>query len=111
MKRLSILVCSACVVSACGSSSQLNNVQNSKGVQQTEAQVQRQVSKCLPTASGAPDPLLLTRSSERTKFTQCVGVAKHAKAFDACALKVLLGGIPTVARLQKGLTVCVEKAA
>ena len=110
--RRSIVVLVGCLaVSACGSSAGLTTVQNNKGVQRTEAQVQQQVSKCLPTSAGTPDPLLLTRSSVRTKFASCTGVGKHVQAFDACAVKMVLGGLPTTARLQKGLTACVEKNA
>ena len=109
--RRSIVVVVGCLaVSACGSSG-LTTVQNNKGVQRTAAQVQQQVTKCLPTSGGVPDPLLLTRSSVRTKFASCTGVAKHASAFDACAVKLVLGGLPTAARLQKGLTACVENNA
>ena len=98
-------------VSACGSSGGGTAVQNNKSVQRTEAQVQQQVTKCLPTSGGTPDPLLLTRSSARAKFASCTGVGNHLHAFEACSVKLVLGGLPTTARLQKGLTVCVEKNA
>ncbi len=99
------------VLSSCGNSAGLKNPQSNKDVQRTEAQLQRQVGKCLPAAGGVPDPLLLRRASVRAAFASCTGVAKHAKAFDACAVKVLLGGLPTVARLEKGLTMCVANNA
>ncbi len=100
MRRIVALLSGVLVLSACGS-----------GAGRTEVQLQRQVSKCLPTAGGVPDPLLLRRTSVRATFASCTGVAKHAKAFDACAVKVLVGGLPTVARLEKGLTMCVAKNA
>jgi hypothetical protein len=99
------------ILGACGSAAGLQSAQSNKSVQQTEVQAERQVIKCLPTAGGAPDPLLLRRSSERARFASCTGVAKRGKAFDACAFRVLLGGLPTTARLQKGLVACVEKNA
>jgi len=102
---------SVLVLSACGGSAAVQSAQSNKSVQQTETQVERQVSKCLPTAGGAPDPLLLRHSSERKKFELCTGVAKHARAFDVCAFKVVFGGLPTATRLEKGLTACVEKSA
>lgn len=111
MRRVSVLLSGVLVLSACGSSAGLQSAQNNKSVQRTEAQVAQQVSKCLPTAGGAPDPLLLRRSSARAKFASCTGVAKHGKAFEVCAFKVIFGGLPTTARLQKGLTACVEKNA
>ncbi len=111
MRRILVLLSWVLVLSACGSSAAVKSAQNNKSVQQTERQVAQQVSKCLPTAGGAPDPLLLRRKSARAKFASCTGVAKHGKAFDACAFKVIFGGLPTTARLQKGLTMCVEKNA
>jgi len=111
VRRFLVLLSGVLVLSACGSSAGLKSAQSNKSVQRTEAQVAQQVSKCLPTAGGAPDPLLLRRSSARGKFASCTGVAKHGKAFDACAVKVIFGGVPTTARLQKGLTACVEKNA
>jgi len=111
VRRIVALLSGVLVLSACGSGAALNSAQSNKDVQRTEAQLQRQVSKCLPTAGGVPDPLLLRRTSVRATFASCTGVAKHAKAFDACAVKVLLGGLPTVARLEKGLTMCVAKNA
>lgn len=98
-------------LSACGSTSTLQSAQSNTTVQQTEKTVEQQVSKCMPTAGGAPDPLLLRRSDVRAKFATCTGVANNAKAFDKCAFKVLLGGLPTVARLEKGLTACVQQNA
>lgn len=111
MRRIVALLSGVLVLSACGSSAGLKSAQSNKDVQRTEAQVQQQVSKCLPTSGGVPDPLLLRRSSVRIKFASCTGVAKHATAFNACAVKVLLGGLPTVTRLEKGLTMCVAKNA
>jgi hypothetical protein len=100
------------ILGACGSTAGLQSAQSNKSVQRTEeVQAERQVIKCLPTAGGVPDPLLLRRSSERARFASCTGVAKRGKAFDACAFRVLLGGLPTTARLQKGLVACVEKNA
>jgi hypothetical protein len=99
------------VVSACASASTVQNVQSNTTVQQTEKKIEAQVSRCMPTANGAPDPLLLRRQAERAKFMSCTGVAKNARSFDKCAFKVLLGGLPTVARLKKGLTGCVQQNA
>lgn len=101
----------AVILSACGSSAPLKTVQNNKSVQQTEAKVQQQVRKCLPTKNGTPDPLLLSHSAARATFVSCMGIAGHGRAFGACAIKVILGGLPTTARLEKGLTACVERAA
>lgn len=106
-----MLLIAVLALSACGSSATLKSAQSDKNVQQTEKQVENQVSKCMPTANGAPDPLLLRRSAERAKFAACTGVAKHARSFDKCAFKVILGGLPTVAGVQKGLTACVERNA
>jgi hypothetical protein len=111
VRTILVLLSGLLALSACGSSAGLKSAQSNKSVQQTEVQVERQVSKCLPTAGGAPDPLLLRRSSARAKFASCTGVAKHGKAFEVCAFKVIFGGLPTTARLQKGLTACVEKNA
>ena len=105
------LVAGVLVLSACGSGSAVQNVQSNATVQQTEKKIESQVSRCMPTANGAPDPLLLRRQAERAKFMACTGVAKNARSFDKCAFKVLLGGLPTVARLKKGLTSCVEQNA
>jgi hypothetical protein len=109
VRRVLVLLSGVLVLCACGSSAGLQSAQSNKSVQQTEVQAERQVIKCLPTAGGAPDPLLLRRSSARAKFASCTGVAKRGKAFDVCAFKVLLWGLPTTARLQKGLAACVEK--
>lgn len=111
VRRFSVLLLGWLVVSACGSSAGVKSAVSNKSVQRTEAQVAQQVSKCLPTAGGAPDPLLLRRGSARAKFAACTGVAKHGKAFGVCAIKVILGGLPATARLEKGLTACVEKNA
>ena len=110
MKRASIVLLGSLAVSACGSST-VKTVQSNKSVQQVELQVEQQVSKCIPTSGGAPDPLALRRSAERSKFVTCTGLVKDAKVFESCAFKVLFGGLPTVAGVQKGLTACVEKAA
>lgn len=99
------------VLSACGSGSTVQNVQSNATVQQTEKKIESQVSRCMPTANGAPDPLLLRRQAQRAKFMACTGVATNARAFEKCAFKVLLGGVPTTARLQKGLTACVQQNA
>ncbi len=111
MKRWSVLLPGLLVLSACGSGANLKAAQNNKNVQQTEAKVEQQVSRCLPTAHGAPDPLGLARRSARTKFATCTGVVKRGGVFEKCALKVILGGIPTVGRVEKGLTACVEQSA
>ena len=110
MKKMLLGLTSGLALAA-GGSTQLQSAQSNQSVQKTEVQVEQQVGKCLPSSGGAPDPLLLRRSSERAKFTACVGVAKHGKAFDICAFKVAFGGLPTLARLEKGLAGCVEKAA
>lgn len=97
------------VMSACGSSAVVKSAQSNKSVQQAETKVEKQVSRCLPMTKGAPDPLLLRRRAERAKFVACTGVARNARSFDKCAFKVLLGGLPTIAGLEKGLTACVEQ--
>lgn len=111
MRRPLALLPGVLILSACGSSAAVNSVQSSKNVQQTEAKVEQQVIKCIPTANGAPDPLFLTRQAQRAKFAACTGVANHGRSFDKCALKVVLGGLPTVARVEKGLAVCVQQNA
>ncbi len=110
MRKASILLLWALILSACGSST-VKTVQSDKNVQQTEFKVEQQVRTCMPTAGGAPDPLLLRHGAARAKFASCTGVARNAKSFDRCAFRVILGGIPTVARIEKGLAACVEKAA
>jgi len=110
VRKASILLLGSLVLSACGSST-VKTVQSNKTVQQVEVQVERQVSKCMPTAGGAPNPLALRHSADRAKFVACTGLVKDAKAFESCAFKVLFGGIPKVAGVEKGLTACVEKAA
>jgi hypothetical protein len=111
MKRVLGVLAGAVLLSACGSGAQLKTVQNNKSVQQTEAKVQQQVRKCLPSKGGAPDPLLLRHSAERSKFVSCMGIAHHAREFGGCAVGVILGGLPTTTRLEKGLAACVEKVA
>ena len=106
-----VLLTGVLVLSACGSKNTVQNVQGNATVQQTEKKIESQVSRCMPTANGAPDPLLLRRQAERAKFMACTGVGKNARSFDKCAFKVLLGGLPTVARLKTGLTACVEQNA
>lgn len=99
------------LLSACGSSATLRSAQSDKNVQQIEAKVEKQVSSCMPTANGAPDPLLLRHHAVLAKFERCTGVAKNARSFDKCAFKVILGHLPTVAGVEKGLTACVEQNA
>ncbi len=106
-----VLLTAALALSGCGSSTTAKSVQSNKNVQQTEAKVEQQVRKCMPAANGAPDPLLLRRRAERARFMACTGVAKNARSFDRCAFKVVLGGLPTVAGVEKGLTACVEQNA
>jgi len=110
VNRALIVLLSVGAVTACGSSS-VKTVQSDKQVQQAEKQIEQQVSKCMPTAGGAPDPLLLRHSATRAKFQACTGVAKHGRAFDICAFKVILGHLPTVSGVEKGLTACVERVA
>ena len=109
--RSAVLLTGVLVLSACGSKSTVQNVQGNATVQQAEKKIEGQVSRCMSTANGAPDPLLLRRQSERAKFMACTGVAKNARHFDKCAFKVLLGGVPTATRLKKGLTACVGQNA
>lgn len=110
VRKWLVLLPGLLALSACGSSA-VQSAQGNKNVQQTEAKVEQQVVKCLPSANGVPDPLLLARSGQRAKFATCTGVAKHIGSFDKCAVKVVLGGLPTRARLEKGLAVCVQQNA
>jgi hypothetical protein len=109
LTRSFLLLCGVLFLSACASSTTLKSAQSDKNVQQTEAKVEKQVSRCMPTANGAPDPLLLRQRAARTKFERCTGVAKNARSFERCAFTVVLGHLPTVAGVEKGLTACVEK--
>ncbi|HEY6397010.1 MAG TPA: hypothetical protein VIX82_06105 [Solirubrobacteraceae bacterium] len=109
--RLAILLLGLVLLSACGGSANLSAAQNNKSVQQTATKVEKQVSNCLPTTGGVPNPLLLGRSSVRAKFATCMGVVKNGRAFEKCAVKVILGGIPTATRVKKGLATCAEQAA
>jgi hypothetical protein len=106
-----VLLAGTLVVSACGSSGSLQSAQSNKNVQQTETKVEHQVSRCLPTSHGTPDPLLLRHHAALVAFEGCTGVAKNGRSFDKCAIKVVLGGLPTASRLTKGLTACVEENA
>jgi hypothetical protein len=109
--RVVVVLTGALLLAACGSSATLNSAQSDKNVQQTEAKVEKQVGSCMPTANGAPDPLLLRHHAVLAKFERCTGVAKNARSFDRCAFEVILGRLPTVAGLEKGLTACVERNA
>ena len=111
LRGLFVLLIGAFVLSACGSSAALKSAQTNKTVQQTATKVEQQVSKCMPTTNGTPDPLLLTHHAERAKFAACVGVAKNLKSFEGCAFKVILGGLPTATRVKKGMAACVEQNA
>ena len=111
MRRSIALLSCAVAVSACGSNAALKSAQTNTNVQQTETKVEKQVSTCLPTSNGVPDPFLPRHPAERTKFAACTGVSKHAKSFEACVVKVLFGGLPSSARIKKGLAACVEQNA
>jgi hypothetical protein len=109
LRRPFVALAIAVIVSACGSNAALKSAQSNKNVQHAETKVEKQVSKCMPRANGTPDPLLLRHHANLTKFEACTGVAKSAQSFGKCAFKVVLGGLPTVDRLKKGLVACVEQ--
>jgi predicted small lipoprotein YifL len=111
VKRLFVVLATAISVAACGSGAPLKSAQSNKNVKQAETKVEKQVSKCMPRANGVPDPLLLRHHANLTKFEACTGVAKSARSFGKCAFTVVLGGLPTVSRLEKGLVACVEQNA
>lgn len=106
-----VLLSATLLLSACGGSSAVHSVQSNTNVQQSVLKVEKQVSRCLPTAHGAPDPLLLRHHATLVAFEGCTGVVKNARSFESCAVKVLLGGLPKAARLKNGLTACVEQNA
>lgn len=99
----------AVAVTACGSSHKLSASQNAQASKAT-ATADKAVQKCLPTKDGAPDLLILRTKAARHTFMACAVPPGERVAFDKCATRVILSGLPTKRRLAKGLRGCMAKA-